>query len=156
MTAQTNIDASTTALAPYLVCRDAAAAIDFYVSAFGGEEQVRLPGPDGKIMHACVLVNGAPVMLVEENLDYGMRGPHTIGGTPVTLNLGVDDAEAWARRAVAAGATERMPVTPQFWGDLYGVVEDPFGHQWALVTPTRAPMTETELQAAAADFFASA
>jgi uncharacterized glyoxalase superfamily protein PhnB len=146
----------TTPLAPYLVCRDAAAAIDFYVTAFGAQEQVRLPGPDGKIMHACVLVNGAPVMLVDENLDWGMRSPLSLGGTAVTLNLGVDDAVAWARRAVEAGAVERMPVSEQFWGDLYGVVEDPFGHQWALVTPTRAPMTADELQDAAAAAFASA
>ena len=156
MTEQKNIDTSSTPLAPHLVCRDAAAAIEFYKTAFGAEEQVRLPGPDGKIMHACVLINGAPVMLVDENLDCGMRSPQTIGGTAVSLNLGVDDAEAWARRAVAAGAIEHMPVSEQFWGDKYGVIEDPFGHQWALVTPTRAPMTEAELQEAASAAFAPA
>lgn len=151
MTADTNSGAPT-ALAPHLVCRDAAAAIDFYVAAFGAVEQMRLPGPDGTIMHACVLVNGSPVMLVDENLDHGLRSPLTIGGTAVTFNLGVDDARAWAARAVAAGATERMPVSLQFWGDEYGVVEDPFGHLWALVTPTRAPMSATDLQDAAASF----
>lgn len=137
-------------LAPYLVVDGAAAAIDFYVNAFGAEELMRLPGDEGRLMHACVLINGAPVMLVDENPAWGIKGPHLLGGSPVTINLGVPDADAWAERAVAAGATLTMPVAEQFWGDRYGVVTDPFGHQWALVTPVREAMSIEELQEAAA------
>ncbi len=137
-------------LAPHLVCAGAAEAIDFYVRAFGAEEVMRLPGSDGKLMHSCVLINGSPVMIVDESIDWGLRGPLSLGGSPVTLNLGVPDADAWADRAVAAGATLAMPVSEQFWGDRYGVVVDPFGHQWALVTPVRSLNQEELADAMAA------
>lgn len=136
---------STPPLVPHLICAGAAEAIDFYTRAFGAEEQMRLPGEDGKLMHACVLINGAPLFLVDENPEYGLNGPKRLGGTPVSLTLGVDDADAWAERAVAAGCTLNMPVSEQFWGDRYGVVEDPFGHQWALVTPVRQ-VSEEEIR----------
>lgn len=135
-------------LAPHLVCAGAAEAIDFYQRAFGAEEMMRLEGADGNIMHAGLTINGAVVMLADEQLEHGLRGPHTIGGSPVTLNLGVDDADAWAERAVAAGASLAMPVEEQFWGDRYGVVVDPFGHSWALVTPVRE-MSVEDVKAAA-------
>jgi uncharacterized glyoxalase superfamily protein PhnB len=135
-------------LAPHLVCDDAAAAIEFYKRAFGAQELTRLPDQNGKMMHASVSINGAPVMLMDEMEEWGTKGPKTLGGSPVTLNLGVDDADAWAERAVAAGATLVMPVAEQFWGDRYGVVEDPFGHSWALITPVRQ-MTEEEIRRAA-------
>ena len=132
------------------MCAGAAEAIDFYVRAFGAEEVMRLPGSDGKLMHSCVLINGSPVMIVDESIDWGLRGPLSLGGSPVTLNLGVPDADAWADRAVAAGATLAMPVSEQFWGDRYGVVVDPFGHQWALVTPVRSLNQEELADAMAA------
>jgi PhnB protein len=135
-------------LAPHLVCAGAAEAIDFYRRAFGAEEMMRLDGADGKIMHAGLSINGALVMLMDEQPEYGATSPHTLGGSPVTLNLGVDDADAWAARAVEAGATLAMPVEEQFWGDRYGVVVDPFGHSWALVTPVRR-MSVEEMKAAA-------
>lgn len=136
-------------LSPHLVCRGAAAAIDFYVQAFGARELMRLAGPDGKIMHASIELNGGSVMLVDENLDYGMRSPQDLGGTPVTIHLVVADADAAFDRAVAAGATVHMPVAEQFWGDRYGVLEDPFGHVWAIASPTGPPRSEAELLAAA-------
>ncbi len=146
------VDPQQAALAPHLVCDDAAAAIEFYKQAFGAEELMRLPDPDpasnGKLMHACVAINGAPVMLMDEFEAWGTKGPKQLGGSPVTLNLGVDDADAWAERAVSAGAELVMPVADQFWGDRYGVVVDPFGHSWALITPIRQ-MTPEEINEAA-------
>jgi len=88
-------------------------------------------------------------MLVDENLDHGLRSPHVLGGSPVTIHLIVDDVDAWVTRAAAAGATVTTPVADMFWGDRYGIVEDPFGHVWSIATPQRA-MSYDELTAAAA------
>lgn len=115
-------------LTPHLVCHDAAAAIDFYKRAFGAEETMRLPGPGGKLMHAALRIGDSMLMLVDEFPDMGAVGPRQLGGSPVTIHLAVPDAEATMRRAEAAGAKVKMPVTDMFWGDLYGVLEDPFGH----------------------------
>ena len=131
-------------LSPHLVCAGAADAIAFYQAAFDAVELVRLPGADGKLMHACVSINGSSVMLVDENIDYGMRSPKALKGTPVTIHLIVPDVDAWFARAVAAGATVLMPVDDMFWGDRYGIIEDPFGHCWSIATPQRT-MTGAEL-----------
>jgi uncharacterized glyoxalase superfamily protein PhnB len=88
-------------------------------------------------------------MLVDENLDYGLKGPITLGGSPVTVHLIVDDADAWFDRAVAAGATPAMPVADQFWGDRYGVLIDPFGHAWAVASRIGEPLTSEQLAEAA-------
>ncbi len=133
-------------LSPHLVCAGAADAIDFYVKAFGATELMRLPGPDGKLMHAAVSINGSSVLLVDEMLDYGVKSPITIGGTPVTIHLMVDDVDAWFERAVAAGATVAMPLEDQFWGDRYGVITDPFGHSWSMATTIKT-VTNDELLA---------
>ena len=135
-------------LSPHLVCAGAADAIKFYEQAFGAKEMIRLPGPDGKLMHACISINGSSVMLVDENRQYGMLSPKALGGTPVTMHLIVEDADAAAAKAVAAGAKVIMPVADMFWGDRYGVVEDPFGHRWSLATPKRQ-MSEAEIRDAA-------
>ena len=139
-------------LAPHLVCSRAAEAIAFYQKAFGAKEELRLPGPDGRIMPACVTINGAPVMLVDEMKEWGALSPKSLGGTPVTIHLGVPDADKTAAQAVAAGAKVIMPVADQFWGDRYGIVEDPFGHRWSIATPQKA-MTEAEIKAAAEKAF---
>lgn len=145
------------ALSPHLVCRDATAAIEFYKKALDARELMVLPGPDGKIMHACLSINGSSVMLVEENTGCSATSPQHLGGTPVTLHLIVDDADAIAECAVAAGAKVVMPVADQFWGDRYGIIEDPFGHRWSVATPTgQAPQTMEDLKAAAAAAFANA
>jgi uncharacterized glyoxalase superfamily protein PhnB len=138
------------AFAPHLVCAGAAAAIDYYRRAFDAVELVRLPGPDGKLMHACVEINGAQIMLTDEREDCGALSPKRLGGTPVTLNLRVADADQVFERAVRAGATAVMPPADMFWGDRYGVLEDPFGHRWAVMTPQRV-LSEAELHAAAAE-----
>ncbi len=140
-----------TGLAPHLVCDGAADAIEFYKRAFGAREMMRLPGADGRLMHASVLINGAMVMLVDENRDYAMLGPKALKGTPVTLHLIVPDADAAIARAAAAGALVVMPAADMFWGDRYGQVEDPFGHRWAIASSLRK-MTLDEITAAAPDF----
>lgn len=125
------------AVTPHLVCNGAAEAIDFYVRAFGANEMIRIPGPDGKLIHACVSINGSSVMLVDEFPEMGGTSPKTLKGTPVTIHLIVDDVDGFVARAVGAGATVVMPVEDQFWGDRYGVIEDPFGHNWSVATPKR-------------------
>lgn len=125
------------AVSPHLVCDDASAAIDFYKRAFGAVEMMRLPTPSGKLAHACVTINEAPVMLVDENAEFGMLGPKALGGTPVTIHLMVDDVDSFVARAQEAGATVVMPVADMFWGDRYGVLEDPFGHHWSVATHQR-------------------
>ncbi len=125
------------ALSPHLVCAGAADAIEFYKKAFGAVEMMRLPANDGKLMHACVEVNGSPVMLVDENPQWGALSPRALKGTPVTIHLNVGDVDAFVERAVKAGATVKMPVTDMFWGDRYGVIEDPFGHHWSVATHLR-------------------
>jgi uncharacterized glyoxalase superfamily protein PhnB len=132
---------------PHLVCAEAAKAIDFYKKAFGATEVMRLAGPDGRLWHAAIRIGDSTVMLVDEAPEWGSLGPKSLKGTPVTIHLCVDDADAWAERAVAAGATLKMPVDEAFWGDRYGQVEDPFGHRWSLATHVR-DMTPEEIKAA--------
>jgi len=139
------------AITPHLVCKDAAAAIDFYRAALGAEELMRIPGPDGGLMHAAVSINGTQIFLVDENVGCGALSPTSLGGSSVTFNVGVTDVDASISRAQAAGATVKMPAEDQFWGDRYGMVEDPFGHRWAFVAPIRQ-MSEGEIREAAAAF----
>jgi PhnB protein len=134
---------------PHLVCAGASDAIAFYVKAFGAVEAARIPGPDGKLMHAMVRIGDSAVMLVDENPEWKALGPKAIGGTPVTLHLYVEDADAVFARAVAAGAEAKMPVSEMFWGDRYGVLTDPFGHSWSVATHVR-DATPEEMQAAMA------
>ncbi|MCX2928687.1 VOC family protein [Mycobacterium sp. CVI_P3] len=128
------------ALSPHLVVDDAAAAIDFYVKAFGAAEIGRVPRPDGKLIHAAVQINGAMVMLNDdfpEMSEGKSMTPPALGGTPVTIHLTVTDVDTKFQQAVDAGATVVMPLEDQFWGDRYGVVRDPFGHQWSMGQPVR-------------------
>jgi uncharacterized glyoxalase superfamily protein PhnB len=122
---------------PHIVCAGAAEAIDFYKKAFGAVEAARIPGPDGKLMHGMVKINGSPVMLVDENPKWGIVGPKTLKGTPVTMHLYVEDVDAVVAKAVGAGAKVTTPVADMFWGDRYGVIEDPFGHHWSVATHVR-------------------
>ena len=128
------------ALSPHLVVDDAAAAIDFYVKAFGAVELGRVPRPDGKLIHAAVRINGFLVMLNDDFPEMSggkSMTPTSLGGTPVTIHLTVTDVDAKFQRALDAGATVVMPLDDQFWGDRYGMVRDPFGHQWSLGQPVR-------------------
>lgn len=132
-------------LTPYLVCQGAADAIEFYKRAFGAEEQMRLPGPDGKIIHACLRVGDSPLMLSDECPEMGGFSPKHLGGSPVTIHLSVADADATAAQASAAGAKVLMPVAEMFWGARYGVLQDPFGHFWSVATQVKE-LTPEEIQ----------
>ena len=135
---------------PHLCVRGAAEAIDFYTRAFGAVEVFRMPGPDGKVMHAEVKIGDSIVMLSDEFLEWGAKGAQTLGGTPVSLNLYVEDCDAVFKQAVEAGATVKMELADQFWGDRYGQVVDPFGQVWAIATHVKDLTPEEIGQAAAA------
>src|SRR5689334_11277823 len=135
-------------LSPHLCVDGAAAAIDFYVKAFDAVEQGRVPGPDGKLIHAALMINGSTVMLNDDFPEMsGGRSmtPKALGGTPVTVHLVVTDVDKKFQHAVDAGATVVMPLQDQFWGDRYGVLQDPFGHQWSMGQPVRE-VTMEEIQ----------
>jgi PhnB protein len=138
------------AVLPHLVVDDAPAAIDFYVKAFGAVEQGRVPGPDGKLIHAAVNINGSIVMLNDDFPEMSggkSMTPRALGGSPVTIHLVVTDVDKKFQQAVDAGATVVMPLDDMFWGDRYGVLQDPFGHQWSLGQPVREVSME-EIEAA--------
>ena len=132
---------------PHLVCAGAADAIEFYKKAFGAVELTRLPGSQGKLMHASIRIGDSAVMLVDESPEWGMLGPKSLKGSPVTIHLYVDDADAFVARAVKAGAKVTMPVDDMFWGDRYGKLEDPFGHHWSVGTHVRDVSAEEMRQA---------
>jgi len=119
---------------PYLVCRNAAAAIDFYKKAFGAKEKLRMPAPDGSLMHAEIIVGDSHIMLGDENPQSGAKSPQAFGGSPVTVFLYVKDVDALFAKATDAAATETMPLMDMFWGDRYGKLKDPFGHEWSAAT----------------------
>jgi PhnB protein len=119
---------------PYLIVNGAAKAIDFYKKAFGAKELFRMGGPDGKIGHAEIKIGNSPIMLADEHPEMGYRGPLTLGGTPVSILLYVDDVDKMAAQAIAAGAKVQRPVKDQFYGDRSGTFADPFGHVWTIAT----------------------
>jgi PhnB protein len=127
-------------LSPHLVVDDAAAAIDFYVKAFDAVENGRVPGPDGRLIHAALTINGFTVLLNDDFPEHSggkSMTPNALGGTPVTIHLTVTDVDAKFQKAVDAGATVIAPLEDQFWGDRYGIVRDPFGHHWSMGQPVR-------------------
>lgn len=124
-------------LTPHLIVAGAADAIEFYKKAFGAVELMRLPGPDGRLMHASVRIGDSALMLVDEMPEYGALGPRALKGSPITIHLYSTDVDATVAQAVAAGAKVTMPVAEMFWGDRYGQLEDPFGHRWSVATHTR-------------------
>jgi PhnB protein len=134
-------------ITPHLVCAGAADAIEFYKKAFGAVEQARLPGPGGKLMHAMIRIGDSAVMLVDEMPEHGAFGPKSLKGSPVTIHLYVENADATVERAVKAGARLMMPVADMFWGDRYGQLEDPFGHHWSVATHVRDVSMEEAQQA---------
>ena len=133
---------------PHLVCANAAEAIEFYKNAFGAVELVRLPGPEGKLMHAMIRIGDSMAMLADEFPEWGSFGPKSLKGTPVTIHLYVEDADKLVERAVGAGARVIMPVKEMFWGDRYGQIEDPFGHHWSVATHIRDVSPEEQARAA--------
>jgi len=122
------------AVTPYLIVKGAANAIAFYEEAFGAKELYRLAEPDGRVAHAELQIGDSRVMLADENPAMGARSPQSIGGTPVTLSLYVEDVDATVARAVKAGARLIRPVANMFYGDRTGGVTDPYGHSWFVMT----------------------
>jgi len=118
---------------PYLIVDGASAAIEFYRHAFSATEIMRLEH-QGRVGHAEIKIGDSHLMLADEHPDMGALGPHTVGGSPVSVVLYVDDVDAVVARAVAAGAKLSRPVADQFYGDRSGTVEDPFGHTWHVAT----------------------
>ena len=134
-------------LTPHLVCADAAAAIEFYKQAFGFEELMRLPMPDGKLGHAVLRIGDSMLMLADEFPQWDSLSPISLHGSPVTIHLAVTDVDECFARAVRAGASVRLEPADMFWGERYGVLIDPFGHHWALASHLREVSIE-EMQAA--------
>ncbi|MDB5976296.1 MAG: glyoxalase [Nevskia sp.] len=122
---------------PHLVCAGAAKAIEFYKQAFNAIEVTRLPGPGGKLIHAQIRIGDSAVMLVDEFPEMGSAGPQALKHSPVVIHLYVEDADVLFKQAIAAGAKVIMPLADMFWGDRYGQLRDPFGHQWSVATHLR-------------------
>lgn len=119
---------------PYLIVSGAAEAIEFYKKAFGATELFRMAGSGGKIGHAEIKIGNSPIMLADEHPEMGARSAKTLGGSPVFLMLYVDNVDALAAQAIAAGAKPVRPVQNQFYGDRSGTFEDPFGLLWTIST----------------------
>ena len=119
---------------PYLIVNGAADAIDFYKKIYGATEIMRMPGPDGKIGHAELKIGDSVIMLADENVEMGHKGPRTFGGSPVSLLLYVEDVDRVVKNAVGAGSKLVRPVADQFYGDRTGGIVDPFGHEWYVAT----------------------
>lgn len=134
-------------LTPHLICRDANAAMDFYIQAFGATDEGRMPGPDGKLIHGMLRIGDSTLMLAEENAGCAMSSPLSLKGSAVTIHLYVENADATIEQAVNAGARVTMPAEDMFWGDRYGRLIDPFGHEWSVATHLR-DLSSEEIHAA--------
>ncbi|HEX7634660.1 MAG TPA: VOC family protein [Noviherbaspirillum sp.] len=119
---------------PYFIVNHAAGAIEFYKKAFGATERVRLADSAGKVMHAEIQIGNSPLMLADEFPDMGYRSPQSLGGSPVSILLYVENVDTLFSQAIAAGAKETMAVADQFDGDRRDTLTDPFGHVWLLAT----------------------
>ena len=119
---------------PYLIVQDAARALAFYAKAFGAQALVRMPGPNGRIMHGEIRIGDSPIMLADEFPQMGYRSPKALGGTPVSIMIYVPDVDTVYQQAIDAGATEVKPLQDQFYGDRSGTLTDPFGHVWTIAT----------------------
>jgi PhnB protein len=139
---------------PYLMVRGADRAIEFYKRAFGAEELMRMSGPDGKsIMHAEIKIGDSRIFLSEEFPDMRCRSPESLGGTASSLHLYVEDVDAAFKKAIAAGAQVKMTVADMFWGDRFGKLIDPFGHEWGMATH-KEDLTPEQIRERANAFFA--
>jgi PhnB protein len=119
---------------PYLCVDGAAKAIEFYTKVFGATERMRMPAPDQKLGHAELEIGDSVVMLADEFPEMGIRSPKSIGGTPVTISVYVEDVDRAFDAAIEGGAKSLRPVEDQFYGDRVGQFEDPFGHRWSVAT----------------------
>jgi PhnB protein len=142
-------------ITPALVVKNGRKAIEFYKAAFGATELGVMLGPDGRsVMHAELKIGDSKIYLGDEMPDMGAVSPQTLGGSPVSLNIYTEDCDAMFKRAVAAGATVKMPLMDMFWGDRYGKVVDPFGHHWGISTH-KEDVSEAEMEKRGKEWMAS-
>jgi uncharacterized glyoxalase superfamily protein PhnB len=132
---------------PHLVCEGAADALEFYKKAFNAVETMRMPAPNGRLMHAAITIGESTLMLADDFPEHGGLGPKALKGSPVTLHITSPDVDAAFKQAVDAGASVRMPPADMFWGDRYCQVTDPFGHHWSIATHVK-DMSPDEMMAA--------
>jgi len=132
-------------LTPYLTVKDAPRAIEFYKQALGAEVRGIHYAPDGRIMNADLKIGDSILLLCEAFEEMGAKSPQSLGGSPVTIHIYVEDVDELFNQAVAAGATVVMPVMNMFWGDRYGHVTDPFGHRWSMATH-KQDLTPAEIE----------
>ena len=136
---------------PYLIVDGASAAIDFYCSVLGATERMRMAAPDGKVGHAELEIGNSVIMLADEHPEIGAVGPKTVGGSPVSLHLYVEDVDSVFQTAIDAGAEQTQPLEDKFYGDRSGGFKDPFGHQWHVASHVEdVPSEEMEKRAAEA------
>jgi len=121
-------------VAPYLAIKNAVSALEFYKKAFGAIETYKLIVPDGRLGHAEIRLGNSLIMLSDEFPEFGGKAPESLGGSPVSIHLYVEDVDAFVKKAVAAGARELKPVADQFYGDRSGQLQDPYGHLWWVAT----------------------
>ena len=141
-------------ISPHLTVKGAPQAIEYYKKAYGATEVHRSLGPGGLIMHAALKVGDSMFFLNDEMpMPDGGKSPFAFGGTAVTINLYVPDADKIYKQALAAGAKETLPIADQFWGDRYGIVTDPFGHKWAIAT-RKEDLTPAEMDKRGKEFMA--
>lgn len=138
---------------PTLIVRNAADAIEFYKKVFDAEERMRMPSPDGKIMHAELKIGDSIIFLSDEFSNMGGKSPQTLGGHSGGVYLYVPDVDDVFQRAIAAGGKSSTPVTDMFWGDRHGNFTDPFGHSWGVSTHTE-DVSEEEMGKRAEAFYA--
>jgi uncharacterized glyoxalase superfamily protein PhnB len=138
-----------TTVTPSITVKDAPKVIEFLKKAFGATEKMRMPGPDGKIMHAEISIGNSVIMMNDEVM--GSRSAQTLGGSPISFYLYFDDANAAFKKAIAAGAKELYPMTDMFWGDRMGTVDDPFGHKWTIAQHVK-DVTPEEMKKGQAEF----
>lgn len=136
---------------PYITVRGADEAIEFYKQAFGATEELRLVDSGGNVVHAEIRIGDSVIMITDEFPEWGNQGPISLGGSPVRIHLYVEDPDAVAERAVAAGAELVIPVDDQFYGERTGRVKDPFGHSWIIAAHVE-DMTGEEMQRRCGEF----
>ena len=136
---------------PYLIVGGAARALEFYQRVFGAVEKFRMEGPDGRVGHAEIQIGDSHLMLADEHPERNIRGPLSIGGNAMSLLLYVEDVDAQFKKAIEAGAKEKMPVQDQFYGDRSGTLTDPFGHVWTIATH-KEDVSFEEMQRRIAEF----
>lgn len=141
-------------LAPYLCVEDAGRAIEFYEKAFGARQRLRIAAPGNKVGHAELTIGRALIMLADEYPEMQFRSPSSLGGSPVTIHLYVEDVDAFCQRAIAAGAKIVQAIEDRFYGDRTGTLLDPFGHMWAIATH-KEDVSPDELQRRAAATYKS-